>query len=425
MSKLSPFSNDEQRWAAVLRRDPRADGSFYYSVRTTRVYCRPTCAARPPRRENVHFHSTREEAERAGFRPCKRCRPNEPALAERRAAAVAKACRLMEAAEEMPTLEALAEASGMSRFHFHRVFKATAGVTPKAYAAAHRAQRVRDELGRTGTVTEAIYGAGFNSNGHFYATASDLLGMTPTTFRAGGSGASIRFAVGECSLGSILIAASSKRRPLVSICHSTSAAPRSSSGSGKRCARFRLDRPRATRRSPRASARQRRYARWPERVPRIRSPSPFPAIGSSATTGRSPATDGACSANGPCSSARPHPESPACRARRPSGRRRDASASIRRGGDSIADGDAAARARGGAVPPHGDAGRSSNVSGDHQLRPRRLGDRSHWLPLRSDRPCHFTPLASDARDMSQPRRTRSARGWIRRLRPGRVPGQPL
>jgi len=210
MSKLSPFSNDEQRWAAVLRRDPRADGSFYYSVRTTRVYCRPTCAARPPRRENVHFHSTREEAERAGFRPCKRCRPNEPVLAERRAAAVAKACRLMEAAEEMPTLEALAEASGMSRFHFHRVFKATTGVTPKAYAAAHRAQRVRDELGRTGTVTEAIYGAGFNSNGHFYATASDLLDMTPTTFRADGSGASIRFAVGECSLGSILIAATEK-----------------------------------------------------------------------------------------------------------------------------------------------------------------------------------------------------------------------
>src|SRR5438046_9349948 len=141
---------------------------------------------RPGRRDEKTSTSTRRarEAERAGFRPCKRCRPNEPALAERRAAAVAKACRLMEAAEEMPTLEALAEASGMSRFHFHRVFKATTGVTPKAYAAAHRAQRVRDELGRTGTVTEAIYGAGFNSNGHFYATASDLLGMTPTTFRS-------------------------------------------------------------------------------------------------------------------------------------------------------------------------------------------------------------------------------------------------
>ncbi len=207
---VSLYSNDEERWAAVVRRDRGAEGVFYYSVRTTGVYCRPSCAARLARRENVRFHSSCEEAEAAGFRPCKRCRPNEAGLSEQRAAIVAKACRLIETAGEMPNLEALAESAGMSRFHFHRVFKSVAGVTPKAYAAAHRAQRVREELPRSGTVTEAIYGAGFNSNGRFYATSSEVLGMTPTNFRSGGTGASIRFAVGECSLGAILVAATDK-----------------------------------------------------------------------------------------------------------------------------------------------------------------------------------------------------------------------
>src|SRR6266571_6971279 len=205
-----PFSPDAERWAAVVRRDRNADGIFYYSVQTTGVYCRPSCAARLARREHVRFHATCAEAEQAGFRPCKRCRPTAPALAEHHAAAVAKACRLIEAAADMPNLEALAEAAGMSRFHFHRVFKTLTGVTPKAYAAAHRAQRVRDELSRTDTVTEAIYGAGFNSNGRFYATSSEVLGMTPTNFRSGGHGTSMRFAVGACSLGSILVAATEK-----------------------------------------------------------------------------------------------------------------------------------------------------------------------------------------------------------------------
>src|SRR6266853_2180372 len=206
----SLFSSDEDRWAAVVRRDRGAEGVFYYSVRTTGVYCRPSCAARLARRENVRFHSSCEEAEAAGFRPCKRCRPNEAGLSEQRAAIVAKACRLIETAEEMPNLEALAESAGMSRFHFHRVFKSVTGVTPKAYAAAQRARRVREALPRSSTVTEAIYGAGFNSSGPFYAKSSQVLGMTPTRFRSGGSGAAIRFAVGECSLGAILVAATEK-----------------------------------------------------------------------------------------------------------------------------------------------------------------------------------------------------------------------
>jgi AraC family transcriptional regulator of adaptative response/methylated-DNA-[protein]-cysteine methyltransferase len=155
----------------------------------------------------VRFHATSADAERAGFRACKRCRPNEPARAAQHAAVVARACRLIERADAIPPLDALAAAAGMSRFHFHRVFKSVTGVTPKAYAAAHRARRVRHELTHQATVTDAIYGAGFNSNGRFYAAAPGVLGMTPTRFRAGGAGESIHFAVGECSLGSVLVAA--------------------------------------------------------------------------------------------------------------------------------------------------------------------------------------------------------------------------
>jgi AraC family transcriptional regulator of adaptative response/methylated-DNA-[protein]-cysteine methyltransferase len=201
---------DEQRWEAVRRRDPAAAGAFYYSVRTTGVYCRPTCAARLPRRENVAFYATCADAERAGFRPCKRCRPNEPTLAVRRTLAVQKACRLIESSESLPSLASLARATGLSRFHFHRIFREATGVTPKAYGDACRAKRVRGELAACDTVTEALYGAGFNSNGRFYASAPDVLGMTATRFRAGGEGTAIRFAVGECSLGSILVAATGK-----------------------------------------------------------------------------------------------------------------------------------------------------------------------------------------------------------------------
>ncbi len=202
------FTSDADRWAAVARRDRQADGLFYYAVQTTGIYCRPSCAARRARRENVRFYSTGDAAARAGFRPCRRCRPTEPPGRNERALAVAHACRLIETADEPPGLDALADSAGLSRFHFHRVFKAITGVTPKAYAGAHRARRVRDELSRSATVTDAIYGAGFNSSGRFYATAPGVLGMTPTRFRSGGEGAAIRFAVGECFLGALLVAAS-------------------------------------------------------------------------------------------------------------------------------------------------------------------------------------------------------------------------
>jgi len=204
------FHDDEGRWQALVRRDRAADDVFHYSVETTGVYCRPSCAARLAKRENVRFYSTCEQAERAGFRACKRCRPNEAPLAERHKDAVARACRLIENADETPTLSNLADAVGVSPYHFHRVFKMFTGVTPKAYSAAHRARRVRDELAQGATVTRAIYDAGFGSSGRFYASSTEQLGMTPTAFRAGGDGATIRFAVGECSLGSVLVAASDK-----------------------------------------------------------------------------------------------------------------------------------------------------------------------------------------------------------------------
>src|SRR5437773_5753428 len=149
-----PFASDAERWAAVRRKDRDADGAFFYSVRSTGVYCRPSCASRLARRENVRFHASCEGAEAAGFRACKRCRPNEAALAVRRAAAVAKACRLIETAEDTPNLASLAASAGMSRFHFHRVFKTVTGVTPKAYAAAQRARRVREALPQSSTVTD-------------------------------------------------------------------------------------------------------------------------------------------------------------------------------------------------------------------------------------------------------------------------------
>ena len=200
----------DPRWATVLARDASADGRFVYSVRTTGVYCRPSCASRRARPENVEFHPSGEAAERAGFRPCRRCRPDRPSLTERHAAQVTQACRAIERAERVPSLASLAAGAGMSAWHFHRVFKAITGLTPRAYARARLAERARRELARADTVTDAIYEAGYNSSGRFYADSDARLGMNPSTFRAGGVATRIRFAVGECSLGSILVAATER-----------------------------------------------------------------------------------------------------------------------------------------------------------------------------------------------------------------------
>ena len=207
----------DPRWAAVTGRDRSSDGSFVYSVRTTGVYCRPSCASRTPRPENVRFHADPAAAELAGFRACKRCRPQKTATLDPQAATIAELCRLIERAEREPSLAELARIAGLSPSHLHRVFKAITGLTPKAYAQAHRAQRVRAQLDRASSITAAIYDAGYSSNGRFYEDSERVLGMTPTSFRRGGANTTIRFAIGECSLGSILVAASERGVCAISI----------------------------------------------------------------------------------------------------------------------------------------------------------------------------------------------------------------
>ncbi len=205
----APAANDgDPRWASIRARDAGADGQFYYAVTTTGVYCRPSCGARTPRPDNVRFFATTAAAEQAGFRACKRCKPEQAPLAVRHAELVAGLCRQIEAAEAPPNLEELAKAAGISPFHLHRIFKAATGLTPKAYADARRASRVREALADGSSVTEAIYEAGYNASARFYEKSPQLLGMAPRRYRAGGEDMTIRFAIGQCSLGAILVAAS-------------------------------------------------------------------------------------------------------------------------------------------------------------------------------------------------------------------------
>jgi AraC family transcriptional regulator of adaptative response/methylated-DNA-[protein]-cysteine methyltransferase len=194
----------------VLARDRAADGQFWYSVATTGVYCRPSCPSRTANPRNVALHASLAEAKATGFRPCKRCNPDGLSTEIANAAIIAKACRLIEASEEVPSLTALAQAASLSASYFHRLFKSVTGVTPKDYAAAHQAWRVRDRLARGHSVTEAMYDAGFNSSGRFYEKSTGMLGMTPTQYRTGGANEEIRFAVGQSSLGTILVASSDK-----------------------------------------------------------------------------------------------------------------------------------------------------------------------------------------------------------------------
>jgi AraC family transcriptional regulator of adaptative response/methylated-DNA-[protein]-cysteine methyltransferase len=207
--KRAPLETDP-RWQAVLARDPGADGQFVYAVKTTGVYCRPSSSSRLPRLENVEFFETAAQAEAAGYRPSKRAAADQSSVTEQYARLVTQACKLIESADNLPTLGTLAEQAGMSPFHFHRVFRATTGLTPRAYANAHRARKVRAQLTPAQSVTEALYEAGFNSNSRFYESSAAVLGMKPAQYRAGGANTEIRFAVGQCSLGAILVAQSAR-----------------------------------------------------------------------------------------------------------------------------------------------------------------------------------------------------------------------
>lgn len=200
----------DPRWARILARDKGADGAFWYSVATTGVYCRPSCPSRAANPRNVALHDTLAAARATGFRACRRCNPDGLSAEAESAERVARSCRLIAAAQTAPTLAALAAAAGLSPAHFHRLFRRVTGVTPRAYAAACRAGRVRDALAEGRSVTGAIHDAGFASSGRFYATAPAILGMAPSRYRAGGGGETLRFATASCSLGAVLVASSAR-----------------------------------------------------------------------------------------------------------------------------------------------------------------------------------------------------------------------
>jgi len=200
----------DPRWARIVARDKAADGDFWYSVSTTGVYCRPSCPSRIANPKNVQIHDSLESAKATGFRPCRRCKPDGASIEVENAELVAKACRIIEGSEEELALEELSGAIGRSPSYFHRIFKAITGLTPKDYAAAHRAKKLRQRLAAGNTVTEALYDAGFSSSGRFYEKSTHMLGMTPSRYRAGGADEEIRFAVGQTSLGAILVASSGK-----------------------------------------------------------------------------------------------------------------------------------------------------------------------------------------------------------------------
>jgi AraC family transcriptional regulator, regulatory protein of adaptative response / methylated-DNA-[protein]-cysteine methyltransferase len=198
-------------WSAVLQRDASFDGKFVYGVRTTRIYSRPSCPSRRPNPRNLRIFADAAEARGEGFRPCLRCAPDAGARNAREIVLVTEACRYIERATRQLSLKQLAAHAAKSQFHFHRLFKSLTGMTPKEYASACRLNRIRKQLtnGRF-TVADAIYASGYNSVSRFYETSNRMLGMTPVAFRARGMASDIKFVLGECRLGSILIAMSGR-----------------------------------------------------------------------------------------------------------------------------------------------------------------------------------------------------------------------
>ncbi|MDC0661044.1 bifunctional DNA-binding transcriptional regulator/O6-methylguanine-DNA methyltransferase Ada [Marinobacter sp. SS21] len=207
MTTQQPETIHDPRWGQVLARDGRADGQFFYGVKTTGVYCRPSCPSRRANPDNVEFFDDALAAQRAGYRACRRCRPEALTGPGER---IAELCRYIESAETAPSLQELAERAGLSRYHLQRLFKAQTGLSPAAYARGHRARRLQDALRQSDSVTAAAYDAGYESSSRFYADSSQWLGMTPSRFRQGGHQATIRFVVGQCALGAILVASSER-----------------------------------------------------------------------------------------------------------------------------------------------------------------------------------------------------------------------
>lgn len=193
--------------AAFEARDKAMDGRFVIAVKTTGIYCKPSCPARRPRRENFEILADGAQARDKGYRPCLRCKPDEIG---RDKDAIARAIALIEASEGAPTLDEIAGAVGYAPHHFQRIFSRQVGVSPAAYARALRAGRLEDALGQEGRITDAIYDAGYETPSRAYADAAGRLGMSPSDWRKGGEGKTIRFAVAESSLGTLLVAATDK-----------------------------------------------------------------------------------------------------------------------------------------------------------------------------------------------------------------------
>lgn len=203
--------DDETFWRAVLKRDARFDGRVFFAVRSTGIYCRPSCPARRPRREQVVFFSIPEAAESAGFRSCRRCRPRSAAMTDPQVEMVRRACGYIEShLNESPTLEDLSSNTGVSPYHLQRVFKRIVGITPRQYAGAFRLSHFKASVKRGGTVTGAIYDAGYGSSSRLYERAPAQLGMTPADYRRGGAGVRIHYTIAGCSLGRLLVAATTK-----------------------------------------------------------------------------------------------------------------------------------------------------------------------------------------------------------------------
>lgn len=205
------YSDTSARWTSIIARDRTADGAFVYAVVTTGVFCRPGCSSRLPKRDNVVFFQTAPEAAQAGFRPCRRCRPDTPTSPYGAdAALIEKVCGQIAQAEEMPLVRDLAHSAGLSVFHFQRLFKAVTGITPKQYMMAYRAKRFRDGLRQDQSVTEAIYDAGFGSSSSAYAGSDGTLGMPPGKYRRGAEDIEIWWMAATCALGWVLVAATSR-----------------------------------------------------------------------------------------------------------------------------------------------------------------------------------------------------------------------
>ena len=208
---------EEKYWQAVLTRDNRSDGTFVYAVRSTGIYCNPSCSARRPRREQVIFFPQPEAAEQAGFRACRRCRPQEASVYELQAEMVQRACRYIETHLEGPlTLGALGKEVSVSPYHLQRVFKRIMGITPRQYAQAYRLGQLKQQLKEGETVTTALYNTGYGSSSRLYEQAPAQLGMTPAAYRRGGKSVHIGYTIVDCSLGRLLIAATEKG--ICSIC---------------------------------------------------------------------------------------------------------------------------------------------------------------------------------------------------------------